>query len=410
MKAEIIAIGSELVLGETIDTNSAWLSRRLLQVGVPVAYHTTVGDNVKAIKETVKLAASRVRLVILTGGLGPTKDDLTREAVAELCSRPLIESKAARRHIEAIIKRRHGKVLPSHLKQALLPRGAKHLKNPVGSAAGFRLKFGKAAVITLPGVPREMRGMFEEEVFPWIKKSAGRAGAILTKIVRTVGLPESEVDLRIGHLMGKENPDVGTGARVGMVDVRITARGKSAAAARRILRKTEAEIRKLLGDAIYGSGEDTLETACARLLLQKKKTLAVAESATGGLISSRLIDLPGISKCFLEGVVAYSNKAKVRYLGVSPNLIRRYGAVSAEVARAMAEGVRKNSGADFALGTTGVAGPTGGTKDKPVGLFYIAISSEDGTEVKEYHFRGNRNQIRSRAAITASNLLRLRLR
>ena len=410
MKAEIIAIGSELVLGQTIDTNSAWLSKRLSDVGVRVAYHTTVADDMEAIKEAVKLAASRARLIILTGGLGPTKDDLTREAVAELCSRPLMENKAARAHIEAIIKRRHGKVLPSHLKQALLPRRARHLKNPVGSAAGFRLKLARATLITLPGVPREMRGMFEEEVLPWLKKSAVKRGAILTRIIRTVGLPESEVDLRIGHLMSQGNPDVGTGAKDGMVDVRITARGKTVALARRLLRRTEAEIKKLLGDAIFGTDDETLETACARLLLVKSKTLAVAESATGGLISSRLIDLPGISKSFLEGVVAYSNEAKVRYLGVSRNLIRRYGAVSAEVALKMAEGARKNSGADFGLGATGIAGPGGGTKEKPVGLFYIALASEDGTEIKEYHFRGNRNQIRARAAITALSLLRLKLK
>jgi nicotinamide-nucleotide amidase len=251
--------------------------------------------------------------------------------------------------------------------------------------------------------------MFEEGVLPWIKGLAGR-GAILTKTIRTVGVPESTVDRRIGHLMGKGNPDVGTGARDGMVDVRITARGQSLASARRILKKTEAEIRKLLGDAIYAVGEDAFETACARLLLQKKKTLAVAESATGGLISSRLISFPGVSRVLLGGVVAYSNAAKVRYLGVAPDLIRRYGAVSAEVARAMAEGVRKNSGAHFGLATTGIAGPTGGTKKKPVGLFFIAICSEDGTEVNEYHFRGNREQIRNRAAITALNLLWRRLK
>ncbi|KPJ58280.1 MAG: hypothetical protein AMS15_08775 [Planctomycetes bacterium DG_23] len=410
MKAEIIAIGSELVRGQTIDTNSAWLSRRLLEAGVPVAYHTAIGDDRKAIKEAAKLAASRVHLVIVTGGLGPTKDDLTREALAELCRRPLVENKAARRDIETIIKRRHGQVLPSHLRQALIPRSARHLKNPVGSAAGFRLRWGRATIVVLPGVPREMRGMFEEGVLPWIKKSATSRAAILTKTIRTVGVPESGVDQRIGHLMGRSNPDVGTGARDGMVDVRITARGKSASETRRLIGKTEAEIKRLLGDAIYATGEDTLEGACARLLLEKKKTLAVAESATGGLISTRLISCPGISKSFLEGIVAYSNAAKVRHLGVSRNLIRRYGAVSAEVAGAMAAGARKSSGADIGLATTGIAGPTGGTKSKPLGLFFIAISSKDGTEVNEYHFRGNREQIRSRAAITALNLLWLRLK
>ena len=321
---------------------------------------------------------------------------------------PLDESAEAREHLAAWAKARGRTLSQSNFRQALLPRGAKTIPNPVGTALGVEARVGKALVFVMPGVPAEMAQMLRDEVLPRVRRAApGRAGAV--RSVRTYGLPESIVGEKLADLMApKRRPHVGTAVRGGMIDVHIHATGAPEEVAP-LLEADVAAVRQRLGDAVFGEGEERLEDAVAALLARRRARLALAESCTGGLVAAKLVNVPGISEFLLEGVVCYANASKVRTVGVPEGLIREHGAVSEPVARAMAEGIRARNRASVGLGVTGVAGPAGGTAEKPVGLVWVAVADQEGTAAAKEIFSGDRALIRERAANHALNMLRLRL-
>ena len=408
-RAEVISVGDELVLGQIVDTNAAYLATRLAELGIETILHTAVGDDHERLVETLRTASQRCDLVLVTGGIGPTKDDITRHAIAEAAHAPLVLHDEL---VTTLHERFHsrGYTMPESNKvQAMIPEGATIIPNAFGTAAGFRIRINAADVAVLPGVPPEMKPMFEDELVPWLRREyAGRA--IVVRRLLSFGLPESTVGEKIGHRMDRgSNPLVGLLATDAVITIKIIATADSEDEAQRMIEPIEREARDAIGDAIFGTDDDTLEIAVARLLDERGMTIATAESCTGGLVASRLTDVPGISQFLLEGVVTYSNEAKTRLLGVPEELFATVGAVSPEVAKAMAEGMRERSGADIAVGITGIAGPGGGTDEKPVGLVYIAVADAAGTDVEQRNFRGPRTIIKDRAAKTALNLLRLRM-
>ena len=408
MRAVILSIGRELVSGLTLDRHAQAISKALMALGVQVLRHLTLDDDVEAITEAFRAAGADADLVVATGGLGPTLDDGTRDALARAMGVPLEESAPAREHLYGWAKAR-GKVLSrSNLVQTLLPRGAATLPNPVGTALGIEARVGGARVFVMPGVPTEMHKMLADEVLP---RLASAQGARVTRVrtVRTFGLPESQLGERLADLMApRRHPQVGTAVHGGMIDVHIYATG-APQEVERLLEIDARAVRERLGPWVFAEGDEHMEDAVAGLLAGRRATVAVAESCTGGLIAAKLVNVPGISRWLLEGVVAYSNASKVRTLGVPEDLIGRHGAVSEEVARAMAEGIRRRSGADFALGVTGVAGPEGGTAEKPVGTVWTALADAAATPAAREVFTGDRALVRERAANYALNMLRLRL-
>lgn len=411
MIAEIISIGHELVLGEIADTNAAYLSARLATLGIDVRYHTCVGDFAQDLSEVLRIATSRANIILITGGLGPTADDVTRQVVAELCGVPLCLDEPSLRRIEALFRSRNITMSPNNRIQAMIPEGAEVIPNMSGTAAGFYMQHKGAHIMAMPGVPTEMKRMFEDWVYPRLQQLTGNKSVIVTKLLNCFGLGESLIGQKIRHLMDTHrNPYVGTMVHGGVVSVRIVAKAASHDAAQPLIDQAESEIRELLGNIIFGVNAQGLEHAVAEQLERVNMTLSVAESCTGGLISHKLTNVPGISKYFLEGIVAYSNVAKMEILGVPREMIEKHGAVSAPVAEAMARGVQARSHSHFALGVTGIAGPSGATPTKPVGLVYIAVSSPSDVRVQEFRLFGSaREEIKERAAKTALNLLRLRL-
>lgn len=418
-RAEIIAVGSELLLGGRLDTNSVFLSEKLASLGVEVRYKSVVGDNVTDIADAIRGAARRAQIVLLTGGLGPTQDDCTRQAVARVTGRPL------RRRAEAIETLRHylaarGRIpTAGQLRQVLIPSGADLLPNPVGSAPGFSLVWKGCLLAALPGVPSEAERMFDAAVVPKLlqkKRPREREHGIVHRVFHTFGLIEAEVDER---LKGLVRP--GGSVRLGLlasplgVSVSLTAVGLPLKKIE-VLEDLVREMRRRLGDSLYAEGVETMEEVVGQHLAQRGLTLAVAESCTGGLIGHRLTQVPGSSAYLDRVVVAYSNRAKQEVLGVPEHLFQKYGAVSAEVAAAMAAGARERSHVDIGLSVTGIAGPGGGTELKPVGLVYIGLnaggchasqeheSSESMTE--EFHFHGDRQTVKLRASQAALNILR----
>jgi nicotinamide-nucleotide amidase len=412
MNAAIVAIGDELVLGQVVDTNSAWLSARLAARGVMTLLHKTVPDDVDATAGAVREAAQAADLVIVTGGLGPTQDDLTREALARVLGVPLERHAPSVERIAAFF-RRIGRAMPdANQAQAMCPRGARMLDNDWGTAPGIEARVGRARVFAVPGVPREMEGMFGRYILPAIADPSGRS--ILTEALRTFGAGESAVAEKLGELMRRDRrPTVGTTASAGVVTVRIRSDFPTAAEAERELAATVQEAERRLGDVVFGRGDVTLAQAVGEQLRRRGKTLVTAESCTGGLVGKLLTDVPGSSAYYLGGWVVYANRAKSSELGVAAELIERHGAVSDAVARAMAEGALARSGADYGAALTGIAGPDGGTADKPVGTVWVALarSGQSAAVVKSERFRfpGTREVVRERAALTALNILRLDL-
>jgi nicotinamide-nucleotide amidase len=415
MKAEIVSTGEELVLGATIDTNSAWLSVRLSELGIPVLRHTAVGDDLDQIVEALRGACSRAELVLMTGGLGPTEDDLTRPALAALTGRPLVTDPAALEQIRERFARMGRPMPPENAVQATHPEGSRMIANPHGTAPGIHAVVSTGAgnsadVFAMPGVPREMFPMFESAVLPFVGARGGSGKVMLIRMLSCFGLGESVIGERIKPLMKRgRNPSVGTNVKDFVVRVRVTGVFPTAEEAAAAVDADVAAVRSALGEHVFGEGEETLQHAVGRLLAERRTTVAVAESCTGGLVAGMLTDVPGISAHFLEGVVSYSNAAKVRLLGVRESTLAAHGAVSARTAEEMAAGCRERSGADLAVSLTGIAGPGGGTADKPVGLVFMGLSDGTGTVSRRFQFVGDRDQIRDRAAKTALNLLRLRL-
>jgi nicotinamide-nucleotide amidase len=410
MRAEILAIGTELTTGQTVDTNSPWLSQRLAELGIPTGYHTIVPDELADMVEALRIAAARASLILISGGLGPTQDDLTREALAQAAQVSLVEDPAALEQIRTFFSSR-GRPMPErNRQQALRPENAELLPNPIGTAPGLFLHLGQALVFALPGVPRELQLMFQEQVRPRLLKYAGNAGVILYRKINTFGLGESAVEEKIADLTSRgRNPEVGITVSDAVVSLRIIARYPTLAEAQTQLQATETIIRQRLGEIVFGVEDEELEDIVVRLAQERKVTLAAAESVTGGLVAHRICRVPGASQYFRGGIVAYTEEIKHQELGVPWEMLREFGAVSAPVAQAMAEAIQRRFATDLAVATTGFAGPTGGTPQEPLGTAYVALASQQGTEVVRHVWSGERTEIMSRTAKLALNLLRLHL-
>jgi nicotinamide-nucleotide amidase len=401
MQVELASVGTELLLGQIVDTNAAYLAGKLSELGITVYHKTTVGDNAERLAAALRISLGRSDVVLATGGLGPTDDDITAAAVAEVMGVGLVEDEATTERIRSFARFRGVKLLDSLLKQALVPKGAEVIPNPVGTAPGFIISRESKTVITLPGVPTEMRAMAEESVFPYLAQRLGEgdAGVILSRVLRIAGMGESQAEAEISDLIGQQtNPTIAPLAKTHEVFLRLTARAPGRTAAERLIAPVEAEIRQRLGNHVYGADEESLELVVGRMLEAAALTLAVAESCTGGLIGHRITSVPGSSRYFLCSVTAYSNESKVRLLGLSEEILRQHGAVSAPAAAAMAEGVRKAVHADIGMSVTGIAGPDGGKAAKPVGLVYLGLADADETVTEEIRLRGDRAMIKERAA------------
>lgn len=405
MRAEIISVGDEIISGQIADTNAAWLSRELADRGIAVVGHTSVGDVADEISAVVRAVAARADVVLVSGGIGPTHDDCTREAVAAAAGAELVIDEAALEHIASIFAARGLEMPRSNAKQAAIPRGADIVRNATGTAAGFRVRVGGASVFVLPGVPREMKAMFQEGVTPLLPV---QQRAIATRVLKCFGLSESVIAERLGERLDLDGvPKVAFLASEGVISVKFTACAATRETALGLIRPACAVACEVLGDGVFGDDEDTLEAAVVRLLERGGKTLAVAESCTGGLVAGLLTNVPGVSRHFLEGVVTYSNASKTRLLGVPAAMFEAVGAVSEEVARAMAAGVRERSGSDLGVGVTGIAGPSGGCDAKPVGTVHVAVAAAERTIHRRLTLRGARQVIRDRAAKHALNLVRV---
>ncbi len=409
MRAEIIATGSELLTGGSVDTNSPFLAAELLDLGIETAFRTVVGDDEKDLESAFKRGIERCEIVLITGGLGPTEDDLTRRVLARVLRKRLILSDDALRGIKEVFAARGREHPAASDRQALIPAGSRILRNRVGVAPGFVLQEEERLVAVLPGVPAEMEAMFREELRPLLREHRRKDQAVLRRVLHTSGLTESRVNELLEEVLRQKQPSVGLSAGEGQVDVRILARERTQARALKAAERTEAEVRKRLGDAVFGVNGQTLEEIVGVLLAQRRMTLAVAESCTGGMIGSRITNSAGSSAYFERGVVTYSNASKTDLLGVPAELIERSGAVSAETALAMARGVRERAGTDLGLAATGIAGPAGGRPEKPVGLVHIALAWQGGETAEEHRFLGDRGQVRRRAAQAALDRVRRHL-
>ena len=408
MRAVILSIGTELVRGLHLDTHARHVARALGTLGVEVVRHETLDDDTQTIVDAFCRAGADADVLVATGGLGPTQDDCTRHALAQAMDVPLEEHPEAVAHLQAWAEARGRPVSAANRVQTLVPRGADVLPNPVGTAVGIAARVGKARVFCIPGVPAEMRVMLEGEVLPRLR-GTGPGRVTLVRTVRTFGLRESEVAETLADLMVPgRRPQVGTAVHAGIIDIHIHASGEEGEV-RGLLNADAATVRERLGPAVFGEGGAGLENAVAALLDERGATIALAESCTGGLVSAKLVGVPGISAHLLEAVVAYANVSKVETLGVPPELIEAHGAVSEPVARAMAEGVRRRAGADVAVAVTGIAGPGGGTPEKPVGTVWFALADAAGTVAAREHLLGDRGLIRERAACHALDILRRRL-
>lgn len=427
MNAIILSIGDELILGQTVDTNSAWLSHQLAQVGCAVLAHLTIADDQAAIEWAIRDSAPRCDFLVITGGLGPTADDLTRQALAAVMKVPLELNEAWLARLHDFFSARGRPMPATNQIQAMLPRGARMIDNTCGTAAGIHAQLATGnkqlatEVFVMPGVPKEMKAMFTRDVLPHIAQR-GRGAIILSRTLHTFGLGESSIAEMLGALMDRtRDPSVGTTVSNGIVSLRLNSRFDNLARARAELEQTEAACRSALGDLIFGSDDETLPQIVARLLKEHPiaqrwaPAVCTAESCTGGLLAKYLTDVPGASAFFRQGWVTYDNEAKRNELGVSEATLQQHGAVSEQTVREMAEGATLHSGAPYALAISGIAGPDGGTPDKPVGTVCICLTYPDGTGVqlgfwaRTFHFLGDREMIRDRAAKMALTMLRFHL-
>jgi nicotinamide-nucleotide amidase len=415
---ELINTGSELLLGRVLNTHQQWLCRRLADLGFVVTRQVAVPDTAHDIQQAVREALAREDVVITTGGLGPTSDDLTRDLVAQLLGNPLREDPAIVEQIKNYFVSRKRPMPPLARVQALVPEGATVLPNKNGTAPGLAMKIEPnnfradkktSWLVMLPGPPRELRPMFDEFVAPLLNREFPAETPFVCRTLRTNGIGESVAQDKIAaplQALVAAGLEIGYCARVGQVDVRLSARGSEA---KRIVREAEAIVQKILGANIYGFDDEEIESVVVRLLTARKKTLALAESCTGGGIANRVTNVPGASAVFLGGVVSYANSAKEKFLGVRAETLQQHGAVSEAVAREMAEGAREKFGADFAIAVTGIAGPTGGTAVKPVGTVFIALAGEFGTVVERKLNSFDRATFKELTAQQALEMLRARL-
>lgn len=410
MEAEIIAVGSELLTPHRYDSNSLYLTGKLNSLGIDVQLKTVVGDDTERLGSVFRVALERSDLVILMGGLGPTEDDINRQVVADVLGRPLHEVPEVIERIAARYARTGRQMPPNNVRQALVPEGAEWLPNKKGTAPGIWIEQDGKVIILLPGPPHELEAMFSEQCLPRLKKHVS-GSQIRTRVIKVAGLPESEVDNRIAPIYKPyKNPTTTILSTGGAIEVHLTARTPTPEQADALLDELTDKIEPVLGEHIFSTRGETLEEVVGMYMVMKQKTLATAESCTGGLLGERITRVPGSSEYYVGGAVCYSNELKTRFAGVSPRLLETYGAVSNPVARALAEGIRQKTKASIGIGITGVAGPGGGTEEKPVGMVFIALADERGTEVREFRFPGDRERVRLLSSQFALEMLRRRIR
>lgn len=419
--AEILCIGTELLLGQVLNTNAHYLSEQLAELGLNCYHHTTVGDNLERMKKSLRDALDRADVVLITGGLGPTPDDLTHEMLADFFQAEVQLDDEVLARIQQFFDQRGVPMPESNKKQAFRPIGAERLNNPRGTAPGLVWRVSpqllaqtkierpemQRIILTFPGVPSEMKSMWEETARPLLAKQFG-PGVVWSCELKHYGIGESALAEKYSHLLDLNNPTVAPYAGVGECRLRVTARATTVEEAQAIAQPAIDEIKRESKFLCYGENQDTLESVVGRLLIQAKKTVSVAESCTGGLVSKRLTDVPGSSRYVSLNVVTYSNDAKTEMLKIPKESLDKHGAVSYETAKGMAEGVQLLSGADIGMGITGIAGPDGGSEEKPIGLVYISISTDEFTAVRRYNYPSHmtRVEIRQRTSSDALNLLR----
>ncbi|MBO5093734.1 MAG: competence/damage-inducible protein A [Lachnospiraceae bacterium] len=406
MTVELISVGTEILLGNIVNTNAAYLAEQCAGLGLSCYYQTVVGDNEERLAQTIETALSRADIVILSGGLGPTKDDLTKETVAKVLGRTMQMDEHSKEKIKEYFTKRKIELTDNNWKQAMAPEGAIVVDNANGTAPGIIIEDNGKRVILLPGPPNELIPMFETSIYPYL--SEAEPGIIYSKTVKLCGIGESKAETMAADLIAEQsNPTIAPYAKTGEVHLRITAKAADEKEAKKLIKPVVKELKNRFGMNVYTTDENTtLEQAVVDLLLANNLTVTTAESCTGGLLSAKLINVPGVSEVFKSGHVTYSNKAKHKLLGVKKPSLDKYGAVSESVAKEMAKGAAASSKADVAVAITGIAGPEGGSDEKPVGLVYIACSVCGKIKVKEYNFSGNRNKIRESSVIAALTLMR----
>lgn len=406
--AILISVGDELLIGQTINTNAAWLGEKLLAFGVEVVEMITVGDDKNQMLRVLHESHQRAELVIITGGLGPTRDDLTALVLGEYFQKNIVFNEEVFSWIKAFKEAQKKPVNELHRKQAYLPEGFTYFKNPAGTAPAMVYRDNGTIFVSLPGVPYEMKALMNEHVFPWISKIVNRK-IFLTKTLHTAAVPESEIASILNDF--EENLDVGVSLAflpsLAKVKIRINSRAATENEAKTALNNAEKEIRKLLGDMIFGENEDTLEEVVGRLLLEKKQSLATAESCTGGYIAQMITSVPGASQYFNGSVVAYSNKVKMDLLNVNKATLEKFGAVSEETVIEMVKGICKSLEVDNAIAVSGIAGPQGGSPEKPVGMVCVAVGNIENQVVDTLYLNHNRKLNIEKSAFLALNMLRL---
>jgi nicotinamide-nucleotide amidase len=406
MKAEIIAVGTELLIGQITNTNARYISEKLNEYGVSVFFHTVVGDNNGRIKEVLHTALSRSDIVVITGGLGPTEDDLTKEAVCEYLDIRLEIDEDILSSIEEYFKNRNITMVQSNIKQAYVPAGSVVLYNQKGTAPGFFIDHNEKKIVILPGPPVEMEPMFDD----YLKKYIAKEATVYSRFINIFGVGESIAEERILDLIHRQSGiTLATYANFGQVTIRVTTIAENSAEGEKKLKSTIDELHTRFGNDIYTDEDKSLSEKVAELLCKNSKTICVAESCTGGLVSKMLTDRAGASKFFLGGIVAYSNFFKMIYLSIPGEVLEKHGAVSEAVCRSMAENAVRMTNADIGLSVTGIAGPGGSTAEKPVGTVYIGICSKGTTRVKKCSFNGDRNKIRNMAAAASLDMIRREL-
>lgn len=414
MTVELISVGTEILLGNIVNTNAAYLAEKCALLGLSLYHQSVVGDNEKRMEETIRQALLRSDIVILTGGLGPTKDDLTKEITAKVFRKELVEDVHSQERIRDYFIRigKEDRITSNNWKQALVPEGCIVVDNHNGTAPGLIIEGepesiweGKTAIL-LPGPPNECRPMFEQEIMPYLQKN--QPEGIYSKMVKICSVGESTAETMVLDLMESQtNPTIAPYAKTGEVHFRVTAKAANEEAAEELMRPMLHELEKRFGTHIYTMEESvTLEEHIISLLREKQFTVTTAESCTGGLAAGRLLNVPGASAVFQEGYITYANESKEHILGVSHQTLETYGAVSPQTAKEMAEGAKKAAGSDVSIAITGIAGPDGGTEEKPIGLVYIGCQVQEKTEVREYRFTGNRQKNREYAVVSALTLLR----
>ena len=410
MRVEIVTTGSELLLGQIVNTNAAWLATELNKVGFDVLYQSTVGDNRVRMREVLQQALDRVDIVITSGGLGPTRGDITKEVSAELFGRELSLDAGCVERLKEIFARKQRVMAENNLRQAMIPAGAHILVNYDGTAPGIVLEQDGKMIINLPGPPSELKAMWEKTLKPYLREQVGFQAVTVSRVLNTFGIGESMLETQIMDLiLAQSNPTLALLARPSCVLMRITAKAENEAAAEALIAPLEKELRARVGEYIFAVDDEPLEQIVVKELLAANCQVACAESCTGGLLTSRLTDVPGSSAVVKGAVVSYTNEVKATALGVQEETLAAYTAVSPQTAKEMAEGVRQRLGADIGISVTGIAGPGGGTPEQPVGLVYLALARDGETVVKKNLFGGTRSQVKFRASQTALEMLRLAL-